>query len=71
MPNLTPEETQDDRPVCSLCELTFLRAHDIQVHRPCRRRKLEHYAKPNGLFAVVDGLVMLTSVVGRYNRGRR
>lgn len=71
MPLLTPAETRDDHPVCSKCDLTFFNAISIQVHRPCRERKIEEYKK-SGLFTVRNGnVVLLQSQVGKYESQRR
>lgn len=71
MPLLTDAETRADRPVCSLCGLVYLTSHTIAVHRPCRTRedaedKLARFSKPDGVFAVRDGIVMLSTQVKAY-----
>lgn len=71
MPLLTDAETRADRPQCSICNLVFLDSYAISIHRPCRPRdeaadKLKRYSKPDGIFAVRDGIVMLSTQVKAY-----
>lgn len=70
MPLLTAEETRDDHPKCSKCSLTFFNAISIQVHRPCRERKIDEY-KTSGLFTVRGNVVLLQSQLKKFERTQR